>query len=89
MNSILEIEAALRRLPRQDTWEIARWLLEYLAENAEGKSRGETPDNGSSMTPAQATAPVKLPDYAARRRRIFGDKVLPNMVLMAREQERW
>jgi hypothetical protein len=28
---------------------------------------------------------VQLPDQAARRRRILGDKVLPNMVLQERE----
>jgi hypothetical protein len=28
---------------------------------------------------------VQLPDQAARRRRILGDKVLPNMVLLERE----
>jgi hypothetical protein len=32
---------------------------------------------------------VRWPDAAARRQRIFGDKVLPNLVLLAREQERY
>lgn len=36
----------------------------------------------SSQRPAAAAA---LPDQAARRRRIFGDKQLPNYVLVARE----
>ncbi len=31
---------------------------------------------------------LPLPDQGARRRRIFGDRVLPNLVLEAREQER-
>jgi mRNA-degrading endonuclease RelE of RelBE toxin-antitoxin system len=31
---------------------------------------------------------VHRPDAVARRRRIFGDKVLPNLVLLARDQER-
>ena len=31
--------------------------------------------------------PLKWPDAAARRRRIFGDKVLPNLVLEARDEE--
>lgn len=35
-----------------------------------------------------AAAPLPLPDQGARRRRIFGDRVLPNLVLEAREQER-
>ncbi len=30
---------------------------------------------------------IRWPDAAARRRRIFGGKVLPNLVLLAREQE--
>jgi hypothetical protein len=30
---------------------------------------------------------VKLPDQAARRRRILGDKILPNLVLQEREAE--
>jgi hypothetical protein len=38
----------------------------------------------SSKLPAP---PRPLPDQAARRRRIFGAKVLPNMVLLARESE--
>ena len=32
---------------------------------------------------------IRWPDATARRRRIFGDKVLPNLVLRAREQERF
>jgi len=30
---------------------------------------------------------VQLPDQTARRRRILGDKVLPNLVLQERESE--
>jgi hypothetical protein len=32
---------------------------------------------------------IRWPDAAARRRRIFGDKILPNLVLLAREPERY
>jgi hypothetical protein len=78
MNSILEIENALGKLPEADKWEIARWLLEDLEENARKQRSVEE----SGQLPQQ-------PDYGARRRRIFGDKVLPNMVLEARAQERW
>jgi len=82
VNSVLEIETALRQLPPQERWEIARWLLEDLQEsnlsNAEGKGSG---DNGGRTPP--------LPDYSARRRRIFGSKVLPNMVLISRAEEPW
>ena len=79
MMSVLEIEQALRQLPPQERWEIARWLLEDLQEGtAEEQGSG---DNGDQAPP--------LPDYSARRRRIFGSKVLPNMVLAARAEERW
>jgi hypothetical protein len=78
MNIVAEIESALRQLTRQDKWQIARWLLDELDENGQGQSDGR----------ASATL-SEPPDYAARRRRIFGEKVLPNMVLAAREEERW
>jgi hypothetical protein len=32
---------------------------------------------------------VRWPDAAARRRRIFGERVLPNLVLLARKEERF
>ena len=32
---------------------------------------------------------IHWPDAAARRRRIFGNRVLPNLVLLTREQERY
>lgn len=78
VSKVQEIETALRQLPAQERWEIARWLLDEL-EDATGSAA-----NG----PNGSTAPA-LPDYAARRRRIFGDKVLPNMVLVSRSEERW
>jgi len=82
MNSVLEIETALRQLPPQERWEIARWLLEDLQEGAISQAQVEAScDNGGRTPP--------LPDYAARRRRIFGNKVLPNMVLAARAEERF
>jgi len=75
MNTVLEVEQALRQLPPEDRWEVARWLLDDLQDHA------------ASQATAQAAPP--LPDYSARRRRIFGDKVLPNMVLAARAEEPW
>ena len=82
MKGVVEIESVLRQLPRQDKWEVARWLLENLEETAGANGPTE------STAPPRA-AKLALPDYAARRRRIFGEKVLPNLVLAAREQERW
>lgn len=89
MNEVADIEAALRQLPRRDTWEIARWLLDYLETNGEGDNMAEIPLGGIATFSGQTTLPNKLPDYTARRLQIFGEKVLPNMVLIAREEERW
>lgn len=35
------------------------------------------PPEGAHAKPAPATAPVQWPDFAARRRAVFGDVVLP------------
>ena len=78
MSKVLEIESALRQLPAQDQWEVARWLLDALEERTGSAAAGQ---NGGSV--------AAMPNYAARRRRIFGDKVLPNMVLESRSEERW
>lgn len=82
MNSVREIEMALRRLPPQERWAIARRLLEDLEENNPCTTNGKAPGNYGAPTPP-------LPDYSARRRRIFGNKVLPNMVMAGRAEERW
>jgi hypothetical protein len=82
MYSVLEVEQALRQLPLEDRWEVARWLLDDLQEH----TANHAPAKSSDAT-AQTLPP--LPDYSARRRRIFGDKVLPNLVLAARAQESW
>jgi hypothetical protein len=77
MKSLTEIGQAPRELPPQERLKIARWLLEDLHESdvvhADGSGSGEEGKAASAM-----------PDYAGRRRRIFGGIVLPNMVLAAR-----
>jgi hypothetical protein len=81
MNSVLEVEQALRQLPPEDRWEVARWLLNDLQEPTAGHTTTRRSDETAQTPPT--------PDYSARRRRIFGDKVLPNMVLADRAQESW
>jgi hypothetical protein len=80
MSKVQEIESALRQLPTEERWEVARWLMEELEDTPRLQTDDST-SNGRQTPPS--------PDYAARRRRIFGDKVLPNMVLVARAEERW
>lgn len=77
MSTVTEIEAALKELPLQDAQAIAQWLQKYLDQQ------------GDTQTTAAPQASVRLSDYAASRRMILGDKVLPNMVMLDREEERW
>ena len=37
----------------------------------------------------QAPAKFKMPDFAARAKAIFGNKLAPNVVLEEREKSRW
>ena len=37
----------------------------------------------------QAPAHFKMPDFAARAKAIFGDRIIPNIVLEEREASRW
>ena len=77
MNTVGEIEDALKGLPLHDAQNIARWLLRHIDQK------------GGSKTVSSDPAKVELPDYAARRRMILGDKILPNMVVPGREEYRW
>lgn len=82
MNRVLEIEQAVRNLPPLEQWEFAHRLLEDLQEGSRGAAAHQVSgDSGVPIPP--------LPDYSARRRRIFGSKVVPNMVLAARAEEPW
>lgn len=77
MSTVLEIESAVKELPIHEAQRLAQWLQSYVEkQTATDKTQ-------------HALAECGLPDYAARRRRIAGDKVLPNMVTLGREQERW
>jgi hypothetical protein len=47
-------------------------------------------EQGVAVQPSPAgRKPVRWPDGAARRRKIFGNRELPNLVLLAREEERF
>ena len=73
----MEIRDALKQLPVREAQNIAQWLQQYLDHQ------------GNTQAAAASQTRLRLPDYAARRRMILGDKVLPNMVLLGREEERW
>ena len=37
----------------------------------------------------EAPAKFKMPDFAARAKAIFGDRIIPNIILEEREASRW
>jgi hypothetical protein len=77
VSTLVEIESALKRLPLQEAQEVAQWLEDYI---------GEQVSAGANQTPLAVGGGL---DYGARRRRIFGEKVLPNMVMASRGEECW
>ena len=87
MSKVEEIESALRQLPAQERLKAVRRLIEELEDMLE--ELGDSPPLQPGLSTSNGGEAPPLPDYAARRRRIFGDKILPNMVLVARAEERW
>jgi hypothetical protein len=53
----------------------------FFAHVHDFETASQAPPNGKQKRR------VRWPDAAARRGGIFGDKVLPNLVLLSREQE--
>ena len=76
----------IRRL-RADELRLVAAELERLDEEG-SQSRSPTPETRTEPTPANGLT-VHWPDRTARRREIFGDAVMPNLVLEEREQSRW
>jgi hypothetical protein len=81
MENVQEIQRALEHLPSEQKWQIAQWLLEELEEASQTGAGTHSPEDSAGVLPQ--------PDYGGRRQRIFGEKVLPNMVLLARAEDRW
>jgi antitoxin (DNA-binding transcriptional repressor) of toxin-antitoxin stability system len=67
-----------------------RTVLAWVAEGEEVLVLNRTRPVARICPPrAQAPAKCKLPDFAARAKAIFGDRIIPNVVLQERENSRW
>jgi antitoxin (DNA-binding transcriptional repressor) of toxin-antitoxin stability system len=69
----------------RDTRQLKAWL--QAGKTVELRERDRligriVPANGDQP-------PAEIPDFAARARKIFGDRVLPNMVLEERKRSRY
>ena len=74
----------LRQL--RDTKQVKEWLR--AGAHIEVRERGEVIGDLVPRTPP--SAPPTLPDFAARRRRIIGDYIFPeNIVVEARKDSRY
>lgn len=63
---------------------------EQLREFLEGaRALGKDEKQSSAVQDESVPKPLKWPDVEARQRRIFGDRILPNLVLEAREEEEY
>jgi hypothetical protein len=94
VNSVLEIKQAIRQLPPREQLEIARLMDNLRKEIRELQLRSavlqaELERHAAIVSEDGGDKCAPLPDYSARRRQIFGSKVVPNMVLEARAEEPW
>ena len=64
MNTLTEIEAAIAQLPPAHWMEIRRWMDAHAPK--------------SVTTENAASAPAKTPDFLARQKAIFGERILPD-----------
>lgn len=65
-------------------------VLAWVAEGEEVTVLNRTRPVARICPPrAQAPAKFKMPDFAARAKVIFGNKIIPNAVLREREESRW
>ena len=68
-----ELVKQIRALPHRDRQKVLKAILALE-------------ETGPTHVPVR-TKPVKWPDVEARAREIFGNRMLPNLVLLEREEE--
>jgi antitoxin (DNA-binding transcriptional repressor) of toxin-antitoxin stability system len=67
-----------------------RTVLTWVAEGEEVTVLNRTQPVACICPPrAQPPAKLKLPDFAARAKAIFGDRMIANSVMEEREKSRW
>ena len=64
MSTLAEIEAAIAQLPPAQWMEIRRWMDAHAPRAA--------------TTGSVASSPAKTPDFLARQKALFGERVLPD-----------
>jgi len=80
------MKTATIRQMRHDLGTVLSWVAEGEEVTVLKRSKPV-----ARLCPLRPTAPpdVKMPDFAARAKAIFGDRIIPNAVLEERENSRW
>jgi hypothetical protein len=73
----------LRQL--RDTRKVKAWLRAGV--HIEVRERNEVIGDLVPRTPLPRTEPVKMPDFAARRRAIFGDRTINAVEMLIEDRE--
>lgn len=81
------MKTATIRQMRHDLSTVLAWVAE--GEEVTVLKRAKPVARLCPLRPAELQPRPKMPDFAARAKEIFGDKVIPNMVLEEREGYRW
>jgi antitoxin (DNA-binding transcriptional repressor) of toxin-antitoxin stability system len=85
---VLHMKTANVRQLRHDFGSVLDWIAD--GQQVEIVKKGKVIALLSPPLPPAKPKKFKLPDFAARRRRVFGDRVLPgNLVAEERESYRW
>lgn len=81
------MKTATIRQMRHDLNSVLAWVAE--GEEVVVLKRSKPVARLCPPRPPERRVKPKMPDFAARTKAIFGDKVIPNMVLEEREGYRW
>ncbi|MFO1491753.1 MAG: type II toxin-antitoxin system prevent-host-death family antitoxin [Kiritimatiellia bacterium] len=81
------MKTATIRQVRNDLGTVLAWVAE--GEEVTVLNRTRPVARICPPRPQPAPAKFKMPDFAARAKAIFGDRIIPNIVLQEREESRW
>jgi len=84
---VCHMKTATIRQMRHDLGTVLTWVAE--GEEVTVLKRSKPVARLCPLRPAAPKSRPKMPDFAVRVQEVFGDKVIPNMVLEEREGYRW
>ena len=86
-NSMCHMKTATVRQVRHEFGKVLEWVA--AGEEVTVLKRTHPVARICPPRPAEVADKVKLPDFEARAKAVFGDRVIPNAVVREREERRW